>query len=205
MSSRQHWRCDVPDAFGSLKRVIRELNGLVATDGQLIERYAIGGAWAVIWFSEPTLTEDLDVFCQFGSKGALISLAPIYEYLGGRGYGAPEGSEHQDAVEIEGVPVQFLSGGPLVKEAIERAIEVMVAGEQTRMFDLEYLIAIALDVGRIKDRLRIEQLLEVSTRPIDHERLEEILSRHAPTKVRAGEGTLLDRWRRYLEARDAGF
>lgn len=147
-----------------------------------------------MWFTEPMYTEDLDVFCHLEGSGLLLSLQPVYAHLRGQGYLPVPGTAHQDSVSIEGVPVQFLVGGPLVDEAIDQAISVTIAGEPTRVFDLEYLIAIALDVGRVKDRLRIEQLLEVSTRPVEKARLIEIAGRYRPSKPHAGEQSLADRW-----------
>ena len=88
-------------------------------------------------------------------------------------------------------------------EAIEKAIEVDLMGERIRIFDLEYVIAIALDVDRSKDRSRIATMLETTTRPIEIETLQSILGRHAPDKPKAGERTLLDRWMKFREALDA--
>jgi hypothetical protein len=179
-----------------LPGVARVLDGLKEIG--LVTEYAIGGAYAVAAFSEAVSTEDLDVFCHLKHGGLLIDLAPVYAHLAGLGY-PPEG----DAVLIEGFPVQFLvAPTALVNEAIDTAAEVDLAGQRVRVFDLEYLIAIALDLGRPKDKLRIEQMLQVTTRPIDFTRLETLLSRHAPALARVGEASLLDRWKRYILARD---
>jgi hypothetical protein len=167
----------------------------------LIEQYAIGGAWAATYFSEPIPTEDLDVFCHLRPQGLLVSLRPIYEYLENLGYGPAEGA-HADSILIEDVPVQFLVGNALIDEAIENAIEIQLMGEATRIFDLEYVIAIALDVGRAKDLRRIDTLLETTTRPVSVERLNDLLGRHAPATPRSGEETLLHRWKKLMETRD---
>lgn len=45
----------------NLQFVLKRVNELRARG--LIQQYAIGGAWAVTYFSEPVPTEDLDVFC----------------------------------------------------------------------------------------------------------------------------------------------
>ena len=166
----------------------------------LIDRYAVGGAWAVTYFSEPVPTEDLDVFCHLPGRGLLLSLTPIYDHLKSLGYLPAEG-KHADSISIEGVPVQFLVGGALVDEALVEAIEVDFLGEPVWMLDLEYLLAIALDVGRTKDLLRIEMMLDATTRPIDRTRLDAILGRFIPTRPAAGEKTLVDRWVRLLEER----
>ncbi len=168
----------------------------------LIEQYAIGGAWAVTYFSEPVPTDDLDVFCHLPSQSALISLSPIYQYLKSLGY-QPADGKHADSIMIEGVPVQFLVGNALVDESIEKAVDVDLMGERIRIFDLEYVIAIALDVGRWKDLSRIDTMLQTTTRPIDMERLNSILGSHVPGKPKPSEATLRDRWVKYKEAHDA--
>jgi len=90
----------------------------------------------------------------------------------------------------------------LIDEAIENAIEIQLMGEATRIFDLEYVIAIALDVGRAKDLQRIDTLLETTIRPVNVERLNHLLSWHAPATPRLGEEMLLDRWKKLKETRD---
>lgn len=68
----------------------------------LLERYAIGGGIAALYYAEPVLTYDLDVFCILPSeREEVITLSPIYEYLQDKSYKADE--EH---ILIEGVPVQ---------------------------------------------------------------------------------------------------
>src|SRR3954471_18853321 len=80
----------------------------------LIGPYAIGGAFAFIYYAEPFETGDLDVFAHIPSQGMLISLTPIYEHLRSLGY-----HEEDELISIEGVPVQILPAtGALVEEAI---------------------------------------------------------------------------------------
>jgi hypothetical protein len=185
----------------NLQIVLRRVNEL--REKGLVEQYAIGGAWAATYFSEPILTEDLDVFCHLPSQSLLISLSPIYEHLKNLGYQPADGT-HADSIQIEDVPVQFLVGNALIDEAIENAVEVDLMGERARIFDLEYVLAVALDVGRAKDLSRIDTMLQVTTRPIDQERLRSILVKHSPAKPKLGEKTLFDRWMRLEEARDGG-
>lgn len=183
----------------NLQLVFKRVNELRAAG--LIRQYAIGGAWAVTYFSEPVPTDDLDVFCHLPAQGFLISLAPIYQHLRDLGYQPAEGG-HADSILVEGMPVQFLVGNALTEEAIDQAVEVDLMGERVRIFDLEYVIAIALDLGRSKDRARIETLLETTTRPIEMDRLNAILARYAPERPRARERTLLDRWLKDRRGRD---
>ena len=188
--------------LAALAPILRALNALRARG--LVQEYALGGAAGAMWFTEAMYTEDLDVFCHLevpSPEAVALAIADLRP-PSAAGYLPIAGSTHQDSVAIEGVPVQFLVGGPLVDEAISQALAVTIAGEPTRVFDLEYLFAIALDVRRVKDRLRIEQLLEVSTRPVDKARLREILGRHVPSKPHRGEETLAARWEKLERERE---
>ena len=80
----------------------------------VIEDYAIGGAMALIFWSEPIPTFDLDVFVLLPSDSPLISLAPIYEWARRNGY--REEAEH---ILIAGMPVQVI---PAHHELAEEAV-----------------------------------------------------------------------------------
>jgi len=48
---------------------------------KVIGTYAIGGAVAIIFYVEPVLTYDLDIFVFLPqTSGWLITISPIYEY-----------------------------------------------------------------------------------------------------------------------------
>lgn len=146
----------------------------------IIRKYAIGGAIGVLFYAEPTFTEDLDIFCYLPQRegSLLVSLGPVYDYLHKRGYETR--AEH---IEIEGVLVQFLEPATdLVKEALDNAVERDFDGVRTRVFQYEHLLAIMAETGRPKDKTRINEALE-SAEP-DSEKLNETLKRH----------DLLDRW-----------
>ena len=102
-----------------MKRTLEVLNEL--ENQSVFSSYAIGGAMAATFYTEPVLTFDLDVFVVLSpGTGQLISLAPVYEALRARGYG-----EEKETVVIEGVPVQFLPAyNALVKEALGQAREI---------------------------------------------------------------------------------
>jgi hypothetical protein len=136
-------------------------------------RYAIGGAMAATFYTEPVLTFDLDVFVVLSPEtGQLISLAPVYEALRARGYG-----EEKEAVMIEGVPVQFLPAyNALVEEALGQAREIDYDGVPARVVRAEHLIAVALQTGRSKDRARVAMLREQAS--LDLNLLADILKRH---------------------------
>jgi hypothetical protein len=168
----------------SVERVFQRLNELERTG--LVGRYAVGGAFAFIYYAEPFETDDLDVFAHIPSAGLLINLAPIHEHFRKLGY-----PEEGEKIVIEGVPVQILpAAGPLEEEALQEAIQITVGKEPTRVFTAEHAVAEALKTNRAKDRMKILHLQETATTPLNRERLESILSRHG----------LLDRWRKFEES-----
>jgi len=165
-----------------VKRTLEVLNEL-EREG-VFTRYAIGGAMAATFYTEPVLTFDLDVFVLLQSSGTgLVSLAPIYDALRTRGY-----KEEQECILIEGVPVQFLPAyNALIEEALAQAREIDYEGVPARVVRAEHLIAICLQTGRAKDRARVAMLREQAH--LDHELLADILNRHQ----------LEDKWKLWTE------
>ncbi len=88
-----------------MEKVIQVLNRMLA-DG-VIEKYAIGGGIAAIYYLEPYQTDDIDVFVLpvLAGGSGLLSLEPIYTYLEGLGY---HSVEEGVGVLIEDWLVQFL-------------------------------------------------------------------------------------------------
>jgi len=154
-----------------MEHTLRILNEL-ERDG-IIERYAIGGAVGAIFYMEPFLTYDLDVFVSLPEQaGPLLSLSPVYEALRQRGY-----LEEGECVNIEGVPVQFLPAyNPLVEEALAEAKETLYEQTPTRVFRAEHLAAIMIQTGRDKDRQRFSSFLQAAE--LDRAFLESVLKRH---------------------------
>lgn len=133
-------------------KVIHELY-----ESGVIKAYAIGGGIAATYYIEPILTFDLDIFFIPTAEG-LDVLAPIYVEMKKRGY-----SLEKELVIIEGIPVQFIPVyNDLVKEAVETAVESMYQRVRTRILKPEYLLAIALQTNRSKDRERAIQLLNLA-------------------------------------------
>src|SRR5512134_441759 len=88
--------------------VLRTLNTMKAEG--VIEEYAIAGAMAIVFWTEPVATWDLDVLVFLPpGPGPLMNLEGIYSWTSARGYQA-----HREHVIIEGVPTQFLASPGLV-------------------------------------------------------------------------------------------
>ncbi len=155
-----------------MRRTFQVLNEL-KREG-IISEYAIGGAIAALFFTEPSFTQDLDVFVKFPEpeKGHLITLKPIYDALRERGY-----REQRDFIEVEGIPVQFLpASGALLEEALREAYNKRYEDTPTRVMRPEHLIAIALQTGRAKDKARVCLLMEQAR--MDNDYLRSVLERY---------------------------
>jgi len=154
-----------------MEKTLKILNKLEA-DG-LIAKYAIGGAIAFLFYAEPVLTYDMDVFCLLpAAEAKLITLAPIYRYLKAKGY-----SEDKEHIIIEGLPVQFIPAyNDLIVEALTEAEETRFNKTPTKVVSPEYLVAILLQTDRPKDRARLPQLLDEAD--IDGRELATILKKH---------------------------
>jgi hypothetical protein len=139
-----------------MEKVIQVLNRMQA-DG-VIEKYAIGGGIAAIYYLEPYQTDDIDVFISpvvVGANG-LVSFGQIYSYLEGLGYNV-----EREYIRIEGWLVQFVPASESVQEeAVTQADRVAFAGEFTSIFSSEHLAAELLRSGRLKDHVRVVSLLE---------------------------------------------
>src|SRR2546429_6514426 len=137
-------------------------------------RYAIAGAMAATFYVEPLLTFDLDVFVVLPqAPGGLLTLAPLYDAVRGRGYSEQE----NECIRIEGVPVQFLPAyNPLVEEALKEAQEIVYEDVPARVLRSENLVAICLQTGRNKDRERVRILREQAK--LDQNFLANVLRRH---------------------------
>jgi hypothetical protein len=157
---------DFAAAVSAIERMKRE--------GVLTE-YAIGGAMALVFWTEPVATFDLDDFVLLpGESALLVSLDPLYRWATANGYAA--GGEH---ILMEGIPVQFIpSPNTLSDEAIEEAATMDYDGTPMRVIRPEHLIALYLEPSaRTAKRLqRVAALREEAV--IDTERLESIMRRY---------------------------
>lgn len=162
--------------MADIAKTISVVNQMMA-DG-IIENYALGGATAVIFYTEPIATEDVDIFVHLNPDGnPLIEFQPIFDYLKDKGYGMK--GEH---FYVEGFPVQFLpTGKNLLDEAIDEANEFQLTEKVVvRVITPEHLVAVMLDTGRLKDYLRIGVFLQHDV--VNAEVLQSILANHDLTE-----------------------
>ena len=149
----------------TLKR-IKELK-----EKKILKDFSIGGGIAALYYIEPLLTYDLDIFF-IPVEDSIDVLAPIYGYLNKKGFKAKK--EH---VLIEGVPVQFIPVyNDLLKEAVQCSVEARYGRIKTRVLGLEYLIAVMLQTYRPKDRERLVKVFEEAK--IDLKLLKKILKKY---------------------------
>jgi predicted nucleotidyltransferase len=164
----------------NIKEIISTINEM-QTAG-VIGQYAIGGAVAAIFYKvEPDTTFDIDVFIALNPLPgrSLVDPSPIFTYLQSRGYQLTK----EGYVRIANWPVQFVPPPTLlVEEALQQAVEVDFDGVSVRVFTIEHLAAIAFEVGRPKDKLRLPRFL--TSKGFDESRFSKILQRYG----------LLDRW-----------
>lgn len=139
----------------------------------IVKKYAVGGAVAAIFYVEPILTYDLDVFFEPSEGNAgLLALSSVYDHLKRKGYKVEK--EH---VIVEGIPVQFLPiYNDLVEEAVDNAARLKYRDTTVNVLTQEYLIAIMIQTARPKDKERIVKFLDEGN--FDETQLEKILEKH---------------------------
>jgi len=162
----------MPDEFSAipLADVLRAANELVSAG--LIKDYALGGALAAIYYTEPITTYDADIIFVASDKTLSAEIPAIYSHLQSKGWRVER--EH---LLIGNFPVQFLAASGLTEEAVREARPVQYEGVPAKVFRPEYIIAIAASVGRHKDFARIEQMLDQVK--IDKALLDDILRRYS--------------------------
>ena len=157
------------DNFGE---AIAALNRLKAEG--VVSNYVLGGAMALVFWSEPAATFDLDVFVVLEQAGPLVSLEAIYAWARARGY--REEAEH---IVISGMPVQLIPvHNALAADAVATAAELEYDRQPVRVIRPEYLIALYLEESaRTRKRLeRVAALLDEGN--LDRALLNDLVERY---------------------------
>jgi hypothetical protein len=139
-----------------MKQVFNEMNEMKKKG--LIVDYAVGGGMGMVYYLEPILTIDIDImFIPIDEKKFDI-ISPIIKHLKSKGYEMSE-----DHFIIERLPVQLLpTYNDLVREAVENANEITFKNIPAKVIKPEYLIAIATQTFRDKDKERIRKFASES-------------------------------------------
>ncbi|NOT46226.1 MAG: hypothetical protein HOP17_00555 [Acidobacteria bacterium] len=140
----------------------------------VIGKYAVGGASAVAFYTEPIATKDLDIFFLFEPQQSsiILSLEPIYDYCRENGY-----TYDHEFIIIGGWPVQFVESGhdPLWSDALAKSVTFKFDGESIDVLPHEHLAAMWATVARPKDILKIQHFAESGV--LDPVKLKDILVR----------------------------
>ena len=152
---------------------LRALND-IQSEG-VIEDYAIAGAMAVVFWTEPVPTFDLDVFVILpGPTRGLLMLDGIYRWAASRGYRTQD--EH---IVIEGLPTQFIPApNPLAVEAIAAAADLDYEGVRVRVVRPEYLIALYLQPEARTQKRRERAAMLLALPKLNRALTDEILDRY---------------------------
>ncbi|MDP4192601.1 MAG: hypothetical protein Q8858_13630 [Bacteroidota bacterium] len=155
-----------------MKQTLQYINSLI--DEGIILKYAIGGGIASLYYLEPTTTYDLDIMVILAFEENIFTpLKPIYEWAKKHDF-----SVEDEYIFIDSVPVQFLPVyKDLVKEAVENSLKINLYDVETYVIGPEYLVAIMLDTGRAKDKLRALQFYQEVQ--LDKDFLNKLLERYS--------------------------
>src|ERR1700680_1044744 len=156
-------------SFLNALRALEELKRL-----GIAEDYAIAGAMALAFWTEPIPTYDLDVLLFLAEQEKpLVSLGTIYQWAAAQGY--PVDGEH---VIVEGLPVQFLpSHNELADEAIEKAATLEYEGVAVRVARPEYLVALYLEPSARTSKRRERAAALIEAPGTDRSLVQELIHR----------------------------
>ncbi len=150
--------------------VYRALNSMV--EEKIVEKYAVCGGTAALFYAETTFTYDIDIFVFLPQNSFLVDVGPIYRWAEARGYEARD-----EYLMIHGVPVQILVANEgLEAEAVKRANWLDYDGVSVPVVAPEYLILMYLKVASPKRRGRAFDLLEIES--LDRDLLKQLIGRY---------------------------
>lgn len=162
-----------------MKEVARLLNDMLTAG--VIQDYAMFGAVAQMRYTQAVTTLDADVLVGLPGSEGLVVLTPVYRFCAARGW-HPEG----EAIRVGDWPVQFVPVfSPLTAAAMREAEVGDIDGVPLRVVRADYLVVIALSVGRAKDHARVLALLESGA--VAGDQIAALAARHG----------LRDRWQRF--------
>lgn len=97
-----------------LADVLRAANELVSAG--FIKDYALGGALAAIYYTEPVTTYDADIMFVATDKTLSAGIPAIYSHLQSKGW-----QVEREHLLLKDFPVQFLAATRLTEEAVRNA------------------------------------------------------------------------------------
>jgi hypothetical protein len=145
----------------------------MVNQGVLLD-YAVGGGSAVLFYTEPFTTDDIDlfVFVPEARASSFLPLEDVYDFA--RNNNLPIEDIY---VIVHGFKVQFLPAyNELIVETIEKAVDQKVGMRTVKVAAPEYLAAILTQTGRAKDKLKLNLLLDQAK--LDRKRLSKILVKY---------------------------
>jgi len=145
------------------KDLLQNLN-----DGRV--RYLVVGGYAVMKYTEPYSTKDLDIWIEPTPENAALTLEAL------RRFGAPcdqvtvDELIHPDLIYqigVEPVRIDIMASvsGLIFAQAWEHRVETDYGGVVSSVLSLDDLIAAKTAAGRAKDRIQARQLLRGKQRP----------------------------------------
>ena len=142
----------------------------------IIEGYCLGGATALSYYSTPVMTEDIDIFITLKSSSLIVDLTPVSEYIKKKEKDVKVEGQY---IIISGLVVQFiLPYDKLSQEGYDSRIKT---SEGFYIYELEYLMAMMIELSKPKYRYRLSMLDDYDTN-----KLNKILKKH----------NLLDKWKK---------
>ena len=141
----------------------------------VIERFAIGGAFAAILHNEPISPVDVDIFFFLSEKKErlVLSLEPVYAFARKHGF-----QFDHEFINVHGWLLQFVeaSHNPLWADAVSEAGQKHLEELSVPVIDAEYLVAMWLFAGRLKDYQKIAAFMEAGI--LDEPRLKMLLNKY---------------------------
>jgi predicted nucleotidyltransferase len=153
-----------------MKKIIELFNEMI--EKGIIEDFAIGGGIATFYYTEAYTTYDLDIFIHWSgiSDEKIVDISPVFRYLEDAG-----GEWIGEFLRIGDIPLQVLVASDFEEEAIKKALEVDYSGLRVKIISPEYLIAMFLQSGREKDKIKIEMLNE--SEKVDESKLKKVMDK----------------------------